>query len=119
MPRSRTRTSKLSGPPKNDPVARARDGCRKAPPPSVWGLPKKATVARRSTATTGWQCNCLSKRVPKCNLGTRGKGSFLCAGKKYLEFVDSVRSREPSPYEIAFGDSILTVPNGQDSTSSG
>jgi hypothetical protein len=30
--------------------------------------------------------------------------------------VDSVRFREPSPYGIAFGDSILPVPNGQDST---
>jgi len=37
--------------------------------------------------------------------------------KKWLEIVDSVRSRKPSPYGIAFGDSILSVPNGQDSTS--
>ena len=30
--------------------------------------------------------------------------------------VDSVRSREPSPFGIAFGDSILPVPNGQEAT---
>jgi hypothetical protein len=33
-----------------------------------------------------------------------------------LEVVDSVRSSEPSPCGNAFGDSILTVSNGQDST---
>jgi len=33
--------------------------------------------------------------------------------------VNSDRSRDPSPYVIACGDSILAVPNGQDSTSSG
>ena len=32
--------------------------------------------------------------------------------------LDSVRPREPSPCGIAFGDSILPVPNGQDSTAS-
>jgi hypothetical protein len=39
----------------------------------------------------------------------------IIAGKSG-RVVDSVRFREPSPYGIAYGDSILTVPNGQDST---
>jgi hypothetical protein len=46
------------------------------------------------------------------------QGSRLKA-EKQLEVVDSVRSREPSPCGIAFGYSILPVPNEQDSTSSG
>jgi hypothetical protein len=38
------------------------------------------------------------------------------AESKMVRGVDSVRSREPSPYGIAFGDSILPVPNRQDAT---
>ena len=44
--------------------------------------------------------------------------SFEQTGKRQAELilrrVDSVRSREPSPFGIACGDSVLLVPNGQD-----
>jgi len=34
--------------------------------------------------------------------------------ERILRQVDSVRSREPSPFGIAYGDSVLLVPNEQD-----
>jgi hypothetical protein len=66
----------------------------------------------------------ITRDVPKCNLGTRFKATenierFDDEDIYRRLIVDSVRSREPSPCGIAFGDSILPVPNGQDWTSSG
>jgi hypothetical protein len=50
------------------------------------------------------------------DMNSCGGQELRMIGEKRLEVVDSVRSREPSPCGIAFGDSILPVPNGQDST---
>jgi hypothetical protein len=56
-------------------------------------------------------------RINKINGIGWGRDVFFWTRMRLV--VGPVRSREPSPCGIAFGDSILPVPYGQDSTGSG
>ncbi len=78
--------------------------------------PRHASV--RSAQDDGFFIESLSRQED-------GDGSFDSAQDRRRPplqaelIVDSVRSRSPSPCGIACGDSILTIPYDQDSTSSG